>query len=150
MKYLIPFACLLFLLSSCGKDEIEMREEQLKTDIAKIEAYLQANNLTAQKTVDGVYYIIENEGSSDKPKITSTLNVKYTGYLLSGKVFDSNNNLEILLADTYVGWQATISKFGKGGKGKLFIPSLYAEGAAPIEGEVNAVLAFDVEILDFK
>lgn len=150
MKYLIPFACLLFLLSSCGKDEIDTRVDQIKTDIAKIEAYLQANNLTAQKTVDGIYYIIENEGSSAKPKITSTLNVKYTGYLLSGKVFDSSNNLEIILASTIEGWQATIPKFGKGGKGKLFIPSLYGYRDQPIEGEVNAVLAFDVEILDFK
>ena len=51
-------------LSSCSKDLSPA--EQFEQDTKLIEEYLQSNNKKAQKTPEGVYYIVEKEGSAEK------------------------------------------------------------------------------------
>ena len=70
------------MFSSCGDDTLSI-EEQLKVDTGLIEDYLKSKNLTAQKTSDGIYYIIQTEGSVEKPKITTEVTVTYKGYFLT-------------------------------------------------------------------
>ncbi len=148
MKYLLLcFSCLV-LLGACGKDELSV-EDQFALDTKLIEDYLKAKNLTAQKTVDGIYFIIENEGSVEKPKITSEVTVTYKGYFLDGSVFDSAVKAKFFLYGVIEGWQIGIPKFGRGGKGMLLIPSKYAYGTREIDGRTSAVLAFDIEVIDF-
>ncbi len=123
--------------------------EQFTLDTKLIENYLMANNLTAEKTAEGIFYIIEEEGSPEKPKISNTVLASYKGYFLDGKVFDSGKNISFPLANVIQGWQKGIPKFGKGGKGKLFIPSKFGYGKSATPGRANAVLAFDVEVHNF-
>lgn len=148
MKYLFLVAFFFISLISCGDDTLSV-EEQFSVDTGLIETYLKNNNLTAQKTIDGIYYIVETEGSIEKPKITSEVTVTYKGYFLDGNVFDSAVKAQFYLYSVIQGWQIGIPKFGKGGKGKLFIPSKYGYGAGNIAGRNSAVLAFDVEVIDF-
>lgn len=155
MKFylLLPFLSFL-LFSSCSKDTTLSQDEidkQFNTDIALIEDYLKANNLVAEKTVQGVYYIIEVPGGDVKPKITNTVVTNYKGYYLDNVEFDSGKNIEFGLFQVVQGWQIGFPKFGKGGKGKLFIPSKYGYANNP-PGSIrqNAVLVFDIELLDIK
>jgi FKBP-type peptidyl-prolyl cis-trans isomerase FkpA len=148
MKALFWILGFAVLLSACGKDELSV-EEQFNADIKLIEAYLSEKGLTAQKTPDGVYYIIETEGTADKPKITSTVTVSYLGYFLDGQAFDGSDKATFPLYAVIQGWQIGIPKFGKGGKGKLLIPSKYAYGQNSVGGRKNAVLIFDIEVFDF-
>ena len=82
MKNII--ACLLvvgFLVSACNKEENLTPEEQRIKDVEKIEQYLADNNLTAEKTDEDLYYIIEEPGTGfAHPNLESTVDVAYRGY----------------------------------------------------------------------
>ena len=148
MRYLLLLTSLLSILS-CSSDEVNI-EEQFEKDIVIIEQYLADNNLTAQKTSNGLYYIIDSEGSLEKPNILSRITVKYSGYFVDGTTFDSSDEFRAFLYDMIEGWQIGIPKFGIQGKGKLIIPSKFAYGDQEIKSRKNAVLVFDIELLDFE
>lgn len=135
---------------SCGKSE----EEQLKDDIKIIEQYLTDNNLTAQRTASGLHYIITQEGSGDYPAATSIVEVKYKGYFTDNRVFDEttgNQTIEFRLNQVIKGWTEGLQLFRKGGNGTLLIPSKLAYGTNPPGGiPKNAVLLFDIELVDIK
>ena len=158
MKYLYLSILLIsvFTLMSCGDDEVDQAdvEAQFATDINLIENYLKSKNLVAEKTAQGVYYIIDEPGSAEKPKVTNIVRCNYKGYFLDGVVFDSGNNSEFGLFEVIQGWTIGIPKFGKGGKGKLLIPSKYAyqdkTAGSGANARTNAVVIFDVELIDFK
>ena len=150
MIRLLFVALTLSMIMACDT-EAQNAEEQFNKDIKLIEDYLSLNNLQAQKTSHGVYYIIENPGNDEKPSILSTVRCDYKGYLLNGEVFDENENIEFPLSSVIEGWQIGFPKFGKGGKGTLLIPSRYAYGnRRAILGQNNAVLIFDITLHDFR
>ncbi len=155
MKYLSYFLIIFggFLMASCGTDDVDQTDvdKQFAIDIKLIEDYLATKNLTAEKTVQGIYFVLEVPGGESKPKITSTVTTNYKGYYLDDVQFDANNNSEFGLFNVIQGWQIGIPKFGKGGKGKLYIPSKYGYGSNPPSAiRKDAVLAFDIELIDFK
>jgi FKBP-type peptidyl-prolyl cis-trans isomerase len=147
----VKILILIFISSFCWtcSDKGLTVEEQQKVDIELIENYLKSKNLTAQKTIDGIYYIINKEGSAEKPKITSEVTVGYKGYFLDEKVFDSSAKTKFFLYNVIQGWQIGIPKFGKGGNGTLLIPSKYGYGTGDVNGRTSAVLVFDIELFDF-
>lgn len=130
-----------------GCEEEDPVEEQLKKDIDKIEEYLKENNLTAESTSSGLYYIIEEPGTGDIPNIYSVVKIKYTGYLLDGTIFDQGETTNYLYS--YIeGWQEGIPLFREGGKGKLLIPSKLGYGVDSRTGiPANSVLIFDISFL---
>ena len=122
--------------------------EQLAIDIEKITDYLEANQLTAESTSSGVYYIIEEEGTGNYPTLSSTISVEYTGKFLDGSVFDSGTLPDFQLGGLIQGWKEGLQLFKEGSRGKLFIPSGLGYGVAdygPIPG--NSVLIFDIYLL---
>lgn len=146
--FFILFSVLILLLPSCSSDTLTI-EEQFAVDTQIIEDYLSANNLVAEKTIDGVYFIIDEEGSAEKPKLTSSVNVAYAGYFTDKTIFDASENATFKLFQVIQGWQIGIPKFGRGGKGMLLIPSKFAYGTSSQPGRANAVLIFDIEVFDF-
>jgi FKBP-type peptidyl-prolyl cis-trans isomerase FkpA len=129
--------------------------DQSETDEAIILDYLEANNLTAQRTEEGIYYIIEVEGTGAHPTISNTVKAHYEGYLTDGYIFDSSiqrgTPSDFPLSGVITGWQIGIPLFKEGGKGKLLIPSAHAYGANPPSFSGiprNAVLIFDVELIE--
>jgi FKBP-type peptidyl-prolyl cis-trans isomerase FkpA len=147
---------LLLVLSvffaGCNKDDSLSAEEQLTKDIELIQQYLADNGLTAQSTTSGLHYIIEEPGTGGSPTITDEVTVFYKGYFLNGDVFDQTQSQPISfpLANVISGWQEGIPLFQKGGKGVLLLPSSLGYGKFPPSGiPKNAVLAFDVELVNF-
>lgn len=140
-------ASLFLFMVSCSKEEdYAARDKQI------IEDYLAAKGLVATATPEGVYYLIEDAGGSTHPSVYSTVKVHYKGYLTDGTVFDqtSGTAASFTLANTIAGWQIGIPKFGKGGKGKLFIPSDYGYGSSSTdEIPAHSVLIFDIVLSDF-
>lgn len=129
----------------------EERRSALESE--KINAYLAENNLTADSTETGLYYIIEEEGEGGNPDANATVEVRYRGTLLDGTVFDQTANdatRQFRLNEVILGWQEGIPLFQKGGKGTLIIPSRLAYGAE-IRGNIPAysILVFEVELVDF-
>jgi FKBP-type peptidyl-prolyl cis-trans isomerase FkpA len=144
---LVLILFIAFSFQSCDKELT--RQERLDQEIIEIEAYIVKKGWTAQKTSEGVYYVIEVPGSIDKPSIIDQVTVNYKGTFLDDVIFDEGDNIKFSLSSVIQGWQIGIPKFGKGGKGKLIIPSLFAYEERDIEGRTNAILSFEIELLDF-
>jgi FKBP-type peptidyl-prolyl cis-trans isomerase FkpA len=136
----------LFIVGGCNKESAADEDKAIRD-------YLTANDLTADKTAEGLYYIITKVGTGDRANITSTVTVHYRGYLLDGSVFDSSYDRDekstFPLANVIEGWQLGIPKLQEGGSGKLLIPSKLAYGE---RGQPNSIiggnepLVFDIEL----
>lgn len=114
-----------------------------------IDIYLEQNNINATKTAEGLYYIIEEEGSGVNPNSNSNVTVAYSGRLLNGTTFDeSTSGISFNLNRVIPGWTLGIPLFKEGGKGKLFIPPSLAYGNSRI-GEIppNSALVFDINLI---
>jgi len=140
----------IFLLISCNKEDDSDFQNQYDKDIALIEEYLTENNLIAEKTSTGLYYIIEHEGSGNYPNINNIVTVQYSGYLLDGTKFDSGTS-SFPLSNVVQGWKEGIPKFRTKGRGKLIMPSYLGYGTSG-SGDVppNAVLIFDIYLISFQ
>lgn len=118
-----------------------------------IEDYLAKNHIQAQKTDWGVYVQQLAPGEGAKPKPGQYVSVKYTGSSLDGKVFDSGvYPLQIGLGGSIKGFEEGVKQLAKGGKAKVFIPSILGygpQGSAPKIGP-NEILMFDMEVLDIS
>ena len=151
MKKIILFIFIALIIGSC----ITTYEELLDSDIEDIEAYIEENNLDAKKLESGVFVVIDVEGGEEKPDLNSDIVVDYKGYYLDDEVFDSSyatgDPLEIKLSGLIEGWQIGLQEFGRGGKGMILIPSGLGYGVFPPAGiRKNAVLLFDIELIDFE
>lgn len=115
----------------------------------EILAYLEENNLEAQKSDTGLYYIVEEEGTGDPISDTSLVTVVYKGYLLDGTEFDSSddNGAKFDLTRLIPGFSEGVTYFKEGGKGTLLLPPDLAYGSAG-SGSIppNAVIIFDIEV----
>ena len=133
---------------------------QTVKDVARIQAYLRKNKLLAKKTVGGTYYYITRPGKGLPPKKGQTVRVLYRGTILAtGKEFDAsirhgNQPFAFALGTGQVipGWDQGIALLNKGSKAVLLIPSTLAYGprAVGADSPANAVLRFEVELVDFK
>lgn len=143
------------------KEEMEKKDKdaasaQNTIDEDLIKKYIKEKGLTAKKTPDGIYYVIEKEGEGSNPTVQSTVEVHYKGTLLDGSTFDSSYDrgeaATFLLARVVPGWQKGIPLFKKGGKGTLLIPSSLAYGKRGAGAKIpaNSVLRFDIELIDIK
>ncbi len=137
-----------FILSSnfsCTKgDTFDEQIDQINDLVAK------KNWVVSEIISEGVYVVIDVEGSVEKPTLESNITVNYKGYYYDEQVFDENDDLELKLSNTIRGWQLGIPRFGKGGKGKLLITSDKGYGSSTQFGiRPNAMLVFEIEVLDF-
>lgn len=140
------------------EDMLAQQDEQMEIDSAKIEQYLEENNIDAQTTDSGLRYVIEQEGSGVQPSPGDSVYVHYTGKLLDGTQFDSSHErgepLAFPIGQNWVirGWDEGIALLNEGGKATLYIPSPLAYGPQA-RGDVikeNSILVFDVELVDVK
>jgi len=137
-------------------DKDAQKKKQAEIDNLLILDYLKKNNLVAQSTESGIYYIIENPGEGTAhPNIASDITAHYEGTLLDGTVFDSSikrgEPMKFSLGRVIPGWQEAIPLLKKGGKGTFIIPSGLAYGSRGAGGAIkpNTVLVFEVELIDF-
>lgn len=152
MKKLLLFLLLPAFLLSC-KDDGLTYEEQLAKDTELIEQYLRDNNLTAQKTASGLYYIITLPGQDGSPGYNSTVTVGYKGFLLDGTQFDAtepNKWAQFRVSGVVPGFGEALTLLEKKGRGKFFLPSGLGYGTRG-SGSIpaNSVLIFEIELVDF-
>src|SRR5690606_41165435 len=119
-----------------------------------LEKYIAENNIKTKPTESGVYYIETKKGTGKKPSATDVVRVNYTGKLLDGTTFDSNEGqepIEFPLNRVIPGWTEGLQLMREGGKAKLILPSSMAygpRGGGPIPP--FSPLVFDVELLEVK
>ncbi|MDO7849846.1 FKBP-type peptidyl-prolyl cis-trans isomerase [Hymenobacter sp. M29] len=143
-----------------AKKEAANSAGQTAKDVAIIQAYLKKNNATARKTAGGTYYIIKKLGTGPTPKKGQTVRVLYRGTVLTtGKEFDSSAKhgnepiaFPLGVGQVIPGWDQGIAMLNKGTKAVLLIPSPLAYGSRGAGADIpaNAVLRFEVELVDFQ
>lgn len=148
MKY-ITFALVLSLFVSCSNNS-EDEKDYVTLNDNEIVAYINENNLVAEKSVTGLYYVIDNEGTGEEPISTSNVTVAYKGYLTNGTVFDQSDaeGVSFDLQEVIAGWTEGITYFKEGGSGILLIPAHLGYGNLNV-GSIPAgsVLIFDVNLI---
>lgn len=143
---------MILSFTNCNNDP--SADEIHAADIAEIQQYLSDNGLSATETSSGLFYIIEEQGiGTVHPTSSDEVEVKYKGYFTNGDVFDEttgNDTIKGQLTNFIQGWVQGIPLFKKEGKGTIFIPSVLGYGSNPPPGiPENAVLIFDIELVDF-
>lgn len=136
----------MFIFNTCNKN---VDYTQLDEDI--ILQYISDNNLNAEPTGSGLYYVINSTGNGEFPNINSLVTVAFKGTLTDGTTFDqsSSNGITFPLSNVIQGWQEGIPLFSEGGSGILLIPSALGYGSQSV-GNIpeNSVLIFEVTLLN--
>ncbi len=116
-----------------------------------------AKNENVKVTASGLQYLVKVEGTGEKVKdATDTVKVVYTGKLIDGTVFDSNDGegkqpIEFPLENVIPGWTEGLQLMSVGSEYTFFIPSELAYGPQDAGFiPANSVLVFDVKLLDVK
>ncbi len=96
-------------------------------------------------------------GTGSSAATGNIVTVNYTGMFMDGKVFDTSVGkqpftFELGIGKVIPGWDQGILGMRIGGKRRLIIPPDLAYGQKGIPGTIppNAVLIFDIELLDVK
>jgi len=132
----------IFCQISCSKSTTSENEQMT--------SYAAKNNITYVSDPSGILYQIITAGNSNKPRLTITITVTYTGKLMNDKTFDSGT-ITYALNNLIPGWQVALPLIGEGGQIKILIPSSLgygSRGSGDIPG--NAPLYFDVSLLKVK
>ena len=146
----IVFFGLIFLLG-CGDDGFTF-EEQLAVDVAKIDRYLEENDLSAQIHSSSIRYIVETEGTGESPAFGDNVTVRYQGTFLNGEVFDENTDgVTFPLLNLIPAWQIMIPTMKAGGTMTIYAPSGYCYGTRGNVGIApNTNLIFEIELISFE
>ena len=149
MKHLLSALIALTLFISCSNDKEENVDYVAKND-KEITDYIAKNNLTAQKSDTGLYYIVNEPGTGAQPTATSNVTVAYKGYFTNGTVFDQSGpeGISFGLDQVVKGWTEGIPHLKVGGSGILFVPAHLGYGnetMGPIPG--GSALIFDVKLI---
>jgi FKBP-type peptidyl-prolyl cis-trans isomerase FkpA len=102
-------------------------------------------------TETGLMFQTLTAGKGNKPTDTDVALVDYKGTLKDGKTFDANERAPLPVAGMIPGFTEALKLMQVGGKYRFCIPSALAygpTGQGPIPA--NAVLFFDVTLLDFR
>jgi FKBP-type peptidyl-prolyl cis-trans isomerase FkpA len=110
------------------------------------------------KTDSGLVYWDIRVGNGAEAKEGSHVRVHYTGWLTTGKKFDSSVDagkpfdFTIGNGEVIKGWEEGVAGMKVGGKRQLRIPPALGYGAAGYPGAIppNATLIFDIQLLNVE
>ena len=109
-------------------------------------------------TPSGLQYVDLVEGTGECPRPGASVSVHYTGWLTSGKKFDSSLDrgqpfvFPIGRGKVIRGWDEGVATMKVGGKRKLTIPPDLGYGSRGAGGVIppGATLVFEVELLSVR
>lgn len=141
---------LLFVLAisfSCSQEEMDYTTQ----NEIDIEAYIKENNLNAQKTASGLYYVINSTGSGLFPTYNSNVTLGYKGYFLNGTTFDQSSRASFNVGGVVLGFGEAVRLLKPGGSGTFILPSKLGYGNRG-SGNIKAgdVIVFDINLISIN
>jgi len=129
-------------------------QSQRLADIAQINAKYPNTEITAS----GIRYIVQKQGTGEKPAAGKTVKVNYIGSLISGTVFDRSDirggPLEFQAGAGRVikGWDESVLDMKTGEKRLVIIPPELAYGDRAVGGVIpaNSFLIFEMELVGIQ
>ena len=137
-------------------EQLKLRHQidQFGRDTVLIDDYLKKKSIQAEKTESGIRYTIQNEGKGKKIERGTVVLVRYTGYLIDGKIFDSNldkkDPFQVVVGSGQVisGWDEILKLMTLGSKYTVYLPSLFGYGDRNLPGiPADSVLVFEIEVV---
>jgi FKBP-type peptidyl-prolyl cis-trans isomerase len=146
----------------------EQEAKQLQADDKKLKTWFAGQHISPVKTKSGLYYTIKQEGSGERAMPGDTVIMFYTGRLLDGTKFDSNEDSAFFHVAPYQfilgrgavikGLDEGIALLKSGSKASFYIPSPLGYGAQvspPVNANpkgipANSVLIFDMQLMSIK
>jgi len=158
MNKFLMIAPLAAVMMACG-GETETTETTTEPEVVEltvdeeITQYLTENGWDGVRDASGMYVVTDSAGvGEERPVVTDSVKIFYQGFLLDGTNFDGTGEAPatFLLTDLIQGWQIGIPMFGKGGGGKLIIPSDLAYGDRD-NGQIpgGSTLMFEIQLVDW-
>lgn len=150
-KEILPHSVLVFDVHL-----IDFYDVQLTKEVAAIENYIEKNNLEMESTPSGVFYKIEKLGDGWGAAYNNTVIVNYNGTFLDGSTFwstyEGRKPLELPLNKSLKAFYEILPIIREGGKVKIIAPPnmAYGEKGAPPHIPPNAILVYDLELVDVK
>jgi len=129
-------------------------QSQRQADLARIDAQYP----NTQRTSSGIRYIIQTQGTGNKPARGRTVSVNYTGRLLDGTVFDDSNlrgrpiEFQVGTGRVIQGWDEMVMDMRVGEKRLAIIPPELAYGDRAVGGVIpaNSFLVFEMELVSVR
>ncbi|EAY27761.1 FKBP-type peptidyl-prolyl cis-trans isomerase [Microscilla marina] len=161
---LVVIACASILITSCKTFEDETEDvKQLRENEQAILNYLSTNNLTAEQTDQGLYYVVTKANPAGQAAtLGSKAVMHYVGSLLSGTVVDStspyfNEPTEFIFdgnpdgTKVLTGIELGVVRLKEGEQATLFIPYNLAYGRSS-RGNIPpySVVKYDISSFDIK
>jgi FKBP-type peptidyl-prolyl cis-trans isomerase FkpA len=149
LAFLLLLLIAIVTISSCKEEDDGPNQAAIDDELIK--QYVTDHQLDGKYTVNGLYYVILEDGDGNFPYSSAIIKVSYKGYFLDGKAFDEGYLSATPLNGLILGWQDGIRRIDRGGRIKLVIPSRLAYGDQT-SGNVpaNSVLVFDITLHDFE
>ncbi|WP_281847480.1 peptidylprolyl isomerase [Olleya namhaensis] len=134
------------------------REKRIAAEREEKRAELDKLAAGFEETESGLRYQIIQKGAGKKAEKGDQVSVHYKGQLADGTVFDSSYkrnqplDFQVGVGQVISGWDEGIQLLNVGDKARFVIPSDLGYGARGAGGAIppNAVLVFDVELVDVK
>lgn len=147
LRRLAASAAFLLPLAACNKSSSEPLSN-VPIESTTFASSLGVNLAASTKTPTGLYYRDIRVGTGATITAGTTVNVKYSGALANGEVFDAGTYRTAIPGQVIEGWNEGLLGMKIGGSRQLIIPPALgygARGSGPIPP--NAVLVFTVEPL---
>ncbi|AYB30341.1 FKBP-type peptidyl-prolyl cis-trans isomerase [Chryseolinea soli] len=136
----------LGLYSCIGSGDNYDSGQQLATDVAAIDNFLDGNGLSAIKDATGIRMVITKLGNGLPALGSDSVDVDYVGTLFStGAQFDAGNTKGIV--SNYIdGWKVALTTLPSGSEATIYIPSIYGYGNVDKASiPANSILVFNIK-----
>ncbi len=146
-KWIFWVVASLFVFTNCKKKNdctaTSPATVASTAETSYINGYLTAKGITNASQKQGMYYVINNQGSGESPNLCSNITLTYKGEIFYnngtiGGIFDetkNGNSATFVLSGLIQGWQLVFPLVKAGGTVDLYIPPSLGYGTSPINAQ---------------